>query len=93
MSFLLKRKLGEQEDGEDSDHGERWCNEGDEVDERGEGSEEDQGNEGDKGDKGDKVDEVRHRPLSGVPATVTLRLVSSLSRNICLSDSKVVELS
>ena len=87
MSFLLKRKLGEQEDGEDSDHGGRWCNEGDEVDERGEGSEEDQGNEG------DKVDEVRHRPLSGVPATVTLRLVSSLSRNICLSDSKVVELS
>ena len=58
MSFLLKRKLGEQEDGEDSDHGGRWCNEGDEVDERGEGSEEDQGNEG------DKVDEVRHRPLS-----------------------------
>ena len=30
-SFLLKRKLGEQEDGEDSDHGSRRCNEGDEV--------------------------------------------------------------
>ena len=31
MSFLLKRKLREQEDGEDSDHGGRRCNEGGEV--------------------------------------------------------------
>ena len=31
MSFLLKRKVGEQEDGEDPDHDVRRCNEGDEV--------------------------------------------------------------
>ena len=31
MSFLLKRKLGEQEDGEDPDQEGRRCNEGGEV--------------------------------------------------------------